>query len=147
MTRPAIACYVAEPPAAYRSRPPIVVDCSVLAALLFDESHADAARQLTAQRTLHAPWLLDHEMASVAEKKRRGGEAPELLQLAVDAYAAYGITLHRAAPEVTLPLAMRYAISPYDAAYLAVAAGLKVPLVTFDQRLGKAALQHLASLE
>ena len=29
--------FVAEPPAAYRLRPPLVVDCSLLAAVLFDE--------------------------------------------------------------------------------------------------------------
>jgi len=31
---------VAEPPAGFREGPPLTVDCSVLAALLFDEAHA-----------------------------------------------------------------------------------------------------------
>ena len=139
--------YVAEPPASYLSFPPIVVDCSILVAILFDEPQADAARQLTSRRTLHAPWLLDHEMASVADKKRKAGAAPELLQVAVATYLALGVTLHRASPDVVLPLALSYSISSYDAAYLAVAATLHVPLVTFDHKLGKAALRHLGSLE
>lgn len=32
--------YVSEPPAAYRARPPLVVDCSALAVVLFGEPGA-----------------------------------------------------------------------------------------------------------
>jgi hypothetical protein len=35
---------VAEPPQSFREGPPLTVDCSVLAALLLDESQADEAR-------------------------------------------------------------------------------------------------------
>ena len=62
---------VAESPAAYLRRPPLVVDSSVLVAVLFEEAASDAALALLRGRALVAPWLLDFEIASVAQKKRR----------------------------------------------------------------------------
>lgn len=139
--------YVAEPSAAYRMRPPAVVDCSVLVALLFDEPNRETARALIADRSLHAPWLLDHEVASVADKKRRAGVSQELVQAGIALYAGHDLTLHRAAPVDVVALASSYSISACDAAYLAIAARLKVPLITFDHKLGKAAERHLGALE
>ena len=60
--------YVAEPPPSFLVRPPLVVDCSVLSAVLFEEPMRDAALRQLAGRTLHAPSLLDHEIANVAVK-------------------------------------------------------------------------------
>ena len=139
--------YVAEPPATYLVRPPAVVDCSVLAALLFDEPQREAATQLIAGRTLHASWLLDHEIASMAERKRRAGIGDEIAAAAVAAYMEFDVTMHRTSPDTVLPLATIYSLSTYDAAYLALAARLRVPLVTFDSKLGKAAMRHLGALE
>jgi|BarGraIncu00222A_1022003.scaffolds.fasta_scaffold00021_40 predicted nucleic acid-binding protein len=141
------ALYVAEPPASYLVRPPTVVDCSVLVALLFDEPWRDAAAQLVDGRALHAPWLLDHEIASVAEKKRRAGVDNDVTAAAVAAYMQFDITMHRTAPDAVLSLAATYMLSAYDAAYLALASQLRAPLVTFDHKLGKAAVRHLGSLE
>jgi predicted nucleic acid-binding protein len=138
--------YVAEPPAQYLARPPIVIDCSVLGAFLFAESTAEVARQLIAGRELHAPWLLDHEIANVASKKHRGGAPGEAVEAAIARYLEFDVNLHRTAPDVVLPLAEAYALSAYDAAYLALASELRVPLITFDSRLGKAAMRHLPSL-
>lgn len=139
--------YVAEPPAAYLVRPPIVVDCSVLVAILFDEPLRDAAGQLIAGRTLHAPWLLDYEVASVADKKRRSGMNAAAIDAGIRHYEAQGVTMHRASPAAVVALAEEYGLSAYDAAYLAVAAELRASLVTFDHKLGSAASRHLGSLE
>lgn len=139
--------YVAEPPAIYLARPPIVIDCSVLVAILFDETLRATADQLVTGRSLHAPWLLDHEVASVADKKRRGGVAGAVIDAGIALYDEYDVTMHRTMPTEVLDLVSAYSLSAYDAAYLAVAAALRVPLVTFDHKLAKAAVRHLGALE
>ena len=66
---------VAEPRGHWLQRAPVVADCSVLAALLFNEPAGDEAAGLLVGKALHAPTLLPYEMASVAGKKRRAGAA------------------------------------------------------------------------
>ena len=56
------------------------------------------------------------------------------------------IELHAIDPVQTLDLALRYSLSAYDASYLWLAAELKAPLATFDEKLAAAARTHLASL-
>ena len=49
----AMPLYVAEPPPSFLVRPPMVVDCSVLCAVLFDESRARGRRAGARGRRLH----------------------------------------------------------------------------------------------
>ena len=137
--------YVAEPPAQYLARPPVVVDCSALAGLLFHEEWEALAAEKIHGRTLHAPFLLQIEIASVALKKQRKG-FPDIVTDALAQYADLDINLYRVEPQDALPLALRYKLSAYDAAYLWLAAELKAPLATFDEKLGRAAQLHLSSL-
>lgn len=140
------AIYIAEPPAAYRQRPPLVVDCSVLAALLFAEVNRDTAVQRMAGRQLHAPFLLDFEITSVALKKWAQGWPEDSIEAALDDFGQQDIELHRTDVRGQLELALQYELSAYDAAYLWLAAELRAPLVTFDRRLGEAAQRHLGAL-
>ena len=142
----ATAPFVAEPPASYLVRPPLVVDCSALSAVLFDEPTRDAALAQLAGRTLHAPGLLDHEIVSVALKKQQQGWPAESLALALTDYTRYDIALHPVDPLAQYALALRYRLSADDAAYLWLAAELKAPLATFDEMLAKAARAHLGAL-
>lgn len=137
---------VAEPPGAYLVSPPLVVDCSVLSAVLFEEPMRDEALGQLAGKALHAPTLLDHEIANVAVKKQRQNWPLESIELALADYAAQAIALHRVDIAAQVALAQRYGLSAYDAAYLWLAAELKAPLATYDQKLGTAARLHLASL-
>ena len=137
--------YVAEPPAQYLARPPVVVDCSALAGMLFEEPWQAQAAEKIHGRTLNAPYLLQTEIISVALKKHKQG----LGMLAVSGLARYDtldIALHETQSADVLALALRYNLSAYDAAYLWLAAELKAPLATFDEKLGRAAQLHLASL-
>ena len=138
--------YVAEPPAAYRFDPPLVADCSLVAAMLFHEPTGATAEKRVAGRSLHAPGLLDYEVASVAVKKSRGGRA-DVAADAMNRYASVSIELHDVDPPAVFLLAERYRLSAYAAAYLWLAEQLKAPLATFDRRLGEAAMQHLGAIE
>ncbi len=147
MSQAYAALYVAEPPASYLLYPPLVIDCSVLSAALFQEETRDQALAMMLRKTLYAPQLLDHEIASVAQKKSRLGWQAEAIALALEDYAVQAIELHRTSVHEQYQLALRYKLSTYDAAYLWLAAELKAPLATFDEKLGRAAQLHLASLE
>ncbi len=137
--------HVAEPPAGYRLRPPIVVDCSVLAGILFQEPWRDQALARIGGHALHAPWLLQTELASVAFKKHRQGFA-EIATAGLSHFADLALDLHAIDPVAVSSLADQYRLSAYDAAYLWLAADLKAPLATFDEQLGRAAQGHLSAL-
>lgn len=136
--------HVAEPPAGYLGRPPIVVDCSVLSAALFEEETREAAWRALSGKTLHAPLLLDSEVVSVAAKKHRAGLPDEIISRALAGYGQQAIEFHRPDVEAQYGLALRYGVSTYDAAYLWLAGMLQAPLATFDAKLAKAARAHLA---
>lgn len=138
---------VAEPPPRYRMQAPLVVDCSVVSAVLFDEAEREEAAGRIAGRGLFAPTLLDYEVTSVAVKKQRGGMALSQLEIALADYAAADIELLAVDRGGVITLAQAYSLSAYDAAYLWLAAALKAPLATFDRRLGEAAQRYLGTLD
>jgi len=140
--------HVAEPASAYLRRPPLVTDASVIAAALFDEEHSDEALALLRGRTLHAPYLLDHEISSVALKKlRREARARTAVIAALQAHGRLAIERHAVDAEAAVTLAQRYELTAYDAAYLVVAEQLGAPLATFDESLAAAARKHLAATD
>lgn len=146
MTTAQRTLYVAQPPAAFLVRPPMVVDCSVICGILFDEPwRAEAIARLSG-RTLYAPYLLDHEVISVTLKKHRHRWSRESIAAALQDYDQYQIELRETDLAAQFDLALRCQLSSYDAAYLWLAAELKAPLATFDEKLGRAAQTHLASL-
>jgi len=132
------ALIVAEPRARYAARAPLVVDCSVVAAVLFDEPNRDEAVKALAGKDLFAPELLADELVSVAVKKTRHGLEPIVRQALVD-FAELELTRCRCDVNAQWRLAVQYDLSAYDAAYLWLAAEFGAPLATFDERLGSAA--------
>jgi len=143
--RAAMQLHVAEPPAAYRVLPPLVVDSSVLVAALFREpALEEQARGAMRRCKLHAPLLLEYEIANVALKKASMADEVEVLA-ALDGLDALEVTLHRVDVKGSFQLARRYALTAYDAAYLWLTGELKAPLATFDRKLANAARQHLGA--
>lgn len=135
--------YLAEPPPR-TERPPVVVDCSVLSAVLWAEpAAADAAAQLSG-RSVHAPGLIRYELANVARNKSRSGVPPDVARAGLEAFAEQKIALSEIDVSRLFDLAHSLSLTAYDAAYLCLAADLRAPLVTFDQRLAEAARRHLA---
>ena len=139
--------YVAEPAAVWRTRAPVVVDCSVLAALLHGEPNCDDAAAQLSGRALHGPSLLPYELANVARSKLRAGAAQSDIDDALAEFTHLRIELHAVPPAELLPLCVQYQLSAYDAAYLWLAAALKAPLATYDRRLAEAAARHLRTLD
>lgn len=134
---------VAEPAGVYARRPPLVVDCSVLAAVLFDEGERESATSALTGKALFAPDLIDHEMASVALKKSRAGLV-ELAERALADLARLALSRKRIDPSRQWAAARAHDLTAYDAAYLQLAIELRAPLVTFDRKLGDRARQVLA---
>jgi predicted nucleic acid-binding protein len=135
---------VAEVRGRYVARPPLVVDCSVLAAVLFDEPNREEAARALSGKELFAPELIADELVSVALKKSLDAPEALVLQALLD-FTELELTRHRVDVTAQWRLAMKYELSAYDAAYLWVAAELGAPLATFDDRLGKAARRLLGS--
>lgn len=129
---------VAEPAQAYAARRPLVVDCSVLIAMLFNEPAREVATRLLAVHQLFAPHLLDHEMVHVAVKKTGDGLVDDA-RFALTEFAAMPITRRPVDATAQWRVAVEYELSGYDAAYLRLALDLRAPLATFDRRLGSAA--------
>jgi predicted nucleic acid-binding protein len=138
--------HVAEPKAAYLNRPPLVADASVIAAALFGEASRAEAIALLHGRALHAPHLLDYEIASVGLKKLRREAVPsELVAQALHAYARLPVERHAVDAETVAAVAERRGLTAYDAAYLCVAEQIAAPLATLDETLGAAARAHLSA--
>lgn len=136
--------FVAEPAKIYNTLPPIVVDCSVLAAILFNEPAQGDALKLLTGKSLHAPNLIDHEIISVAVKKSAAKGGDTVLSGLVG-FRKLRLARHSIDHQAQFELALRQKISAYDAAYLQLAASLNAPLATYDRTLAEAARKALSS--
>jgi predicted nucleic acid-binding protein len=123
----------------------IVVDASAVLEVLLRTADAKKVegRLFDHRETLHAPHLLDVEVAQVIRRYaakgeingKRGGEA--LDDLAV-------FPLNRYPHDWLLPRVwqLRNNLSAYDAVYISLAEALDAPLLTRDSRLAAAAGHH-----
>ena len=126
--------------------PAFVIDASVAVTWLFeDETHAGAVALLAAVRdgnsvgfvTRH--WHLEVRNALLIGE--RGGRIT-LEQIGASLALLNELPLHtdtEADLDVALYLARRYDLTIYDAVYLELAVRRRLPLATFDRRLGSAA--------
>ena len=130
--------FIAEPRLDYQRLPPLVVDASVLAAVLFGEAQQASAEQSMAGKSLFAPWLIDHEIVSVSLKMVQLGFVDEAAKGLAD-LAKFRIVRSGTNVEQQLDVARRHDLSAYDAAYLQLALELNAPLATFDRKLAQAA--------
>lgn len=127
----------------------IVVDASVAVDLLLRGPDADrlASRLLDHGEPLHAPHLLDVEVAQVFRRfALRGVLEPARGREALRLLARLPLTRHDHAQLLPRIWALRANLTAYDAAYVVLAELLGATLVTRDRRLG-AALGHRAVIE
>lgn len=118
-----------------------MVDASAVAsALAVDDERGDSARaRLSSDADQHAPGILDLEVASVVRRLLRAGVIDgqradralvDLVALPLERYPHLGLM-----PRVWH---LRHNLTPYDAAYVALAEALGAVLVTADVRLATA---------
>ncbi|MDA1076269.1 MAG: type II toxin-antitoxin system VapC family toxin [Proteobacteria bacterium] len=136
--------FVAEPVETYNTLPPIVVDCSVLAAILFNEPSQAEALKLLSGKSLYAPNLIDHEIISVAVKKSEA-KARDLVRRGLDGFRKLRLARHSIDHQAQFELALSQKVSACDTACLQLAVSLNAPLATYDRVLACAASKVLSS--
>jgi len=114
----------------------IVVDASAaLTALLND----GPARQTIGSQGLHAPHLIDSEVASALRRQVHAKRiAADDGWRALDAWRRIGVTRYPVSGLLQRIWELRDNVSAYDASYVAVAEQLDCALVTADRRLSNA---------
>ncbi len=102
-----------------------------------------AERLFTPGETLHAPHLLDLEVAQVLRRYALAGEMDAIRGLeALEDLADLPLT--RYPHDLLLPRIweLRWNLTAYDAAYVALAEALAAPLVTRDAALASVRVHH-----
>jgi predicted nucleic acid-binding protein len=120
----------------------IVIDASALLEVLLRTPAAGGVEKwlFDPGQTLHAPHLLDVEVAQVIRRYAANGEIDSDRGRAAVADLA-DFPLHRYPHDVLLPRIweLRNNLTAYDAVYVALAEALDAPLLTRDRRLAAAA--------
>ncbi|MGH7823819.1 MAG: type II toxin-antitoxin system VapC family toxin [Candidatus Binatia bacterium] len=127
----------------------IVIDASALLEVLLNASASGrvAERLFAGNDTLHAPHVLDLEIAQVLRRYTLSGEMEaERGEQALEDLA--DLPLNRYPHDVFLfrIWALRRNLTAYDAAYVALAEALDAPLITRDAALARAS-GHRARVE
>lgn len=125
----------------------LVLDVSVAAKWFLRDEKDDGAGALLAQVAsdgAHVPALFRWEIQSVLLGAERASRIDsDDVDAALDALRDLPIVVEAPGERVfsgsELHLARHYGLTPYDAAYLALAAGRRLPLATFDDDLAHAA--------
>jgi predicted nucleic acid-binding protein len=127
----------------------MVVDASAILELLLGTERAErvAARVLTPEERVDAPYLLDVE---VAEALRRLVYLDELTAVraeqALDDFASLVIERHSHRDLLPRMWQLRDSLTAYDAAYVALGEALDTPVLTCDAKLSRAH-GHRAQIE
>lgn len=123
----------------------IVVDASALLEVLLNTpvGRRIAGRLFANNETLHAPHLIDVEVAQVLRRYALAGELdPDRGLQALEDLADFPLT--RYPHDLFLPRIwdLRHNVTAYDAAYVALAEALSAPLLTRDAGLAASAGQY-----
>ena len=119
----------------------IVTDASVILEVLLQTPDAAAIedRIFATRESLHAPHLIDLEVAQVLRRYVSRGEMyPDRARMALDLFAKFPITRYSHEPLLPRIWALRSNLTAYDAAYVALAEGLGATMLTRDERLARA---------
>jgi predicted nucleic acid-binding protein len=117
----------------------MVVDASAVLEVLLQTDRARAVEErLFSGATLHAPHLLDLEVAQVLRRyERSGAVSPERGRLALRYFLDFRLERYPHHLFLTRVWDLRHNATVYDAVYLALAEALDVPLLTTDRKLAE----------
>jgi predicted nucleic acid-binding protein len=114
----------------------IVIESSAMVNALVDHPANPNLLALLADEELHAPALLDFEVASALRGHTLGGKLdPARLDEAVEDFTAFRIERHQMTTRLGHMLDLRDNFTLYDAAYLVLAQALEAPVVSADTKL------------
>jgi predicted nucleic acid-binding protein len=117
----------------------IVIESSAMVDALVDDPANPNLLALLADEELHAPALLDFEVASALRGHMLGGKLdPVRLDQAVEDFSAFQIERHQMTSLLGHMLDLRENFTVYDAAYLVLAQALEAPVVSADTKLKEA---------
>jgi len=119
----------------------IVVDASALIEVLLRTPRAAPIedRLFDEQETLHAPHLLDVEVAQVLRRYAIAGEIDDRRgREALEDLAGFRIRRYSHRPFLDRIWELRQNVTAYDAVYVALAEALDASLLTCDRRLATA---------
>jgi predicted nucleic acid-binding protein len=119
----------------------IITDASVILEVLLRTSVAERieARLFGTGETLHAPHLLDLEVAQVLRRYAARDEiTPARGRLSLALLSQFPVTRYPHEPLLPRIWSLRTNMTAYDAAYVALAEALGGTLVTRDERLATA---------
>jgi predicted nucleic acid-binding protein len=125
----------------------IVADASIILEVLLRTATGQAIeeRLFGSGEALHAPCLLDVEVAQVLRRYvRRGEMSPERGRLGLSLLAQLPIARHSHEPLMLRAWRLRDNITAYDAVYVVLAEALRATLLTRDAKLATATGHHAA---
>jgi predicted nucleic acid-binding protein len=127
----------------------IVIDASVVVELVLQTDRAGAivARAFGATQQLHAPHLVDVEVAQALRRLLLAKQiTPSRAQEAFEDFCLLVIERHAHRPLLGRIWALKASLSAYDATYVALAEALASPLLTCDGKLARTG-GHVAQVE
>lgn len=125
----------------------IVVDASALVAVFIGNAAPPELLPRIVSARAFAPHLIDLEVLhTLSRRERHGAVPPATARMAVDRLPALPITRIEHQPFVPRIWELRHSITAYDAAYVALAEQLDVPLITCDGKLARSH-GHTAKIE
>ncbi len=122
----------------------IVVDASVFVDIVLGD---DQLARHIAGHQVHVPVTVDVELVHALRRRWLAGMLDAgRAQTAIALFGARKLTRHPVAPLAQRIWSLRQNVTAYDAAYVALAEALNVPLITRDRRLANSS-SHTATIQ
>lgn len=114
----------------------IVVDTSVIIAVITNEAHKTRLIEITKNVELIAPPSLHWEIGNAfSAMLRRGRITLQQAKSALNAYRKIPLKLHEVPLEAVLELSNKYNLYAYDGYFLLCARNLRIPLLSLDKQM------------